>query len=171
MMLVLYAKDLCGRFGDINREKYASAFFETYLLWSDTSKQLYVSETMATNDNQMPPFNELFGGKNANAIQTIFKVLDKELEKGDIDFGVIEIDQRNFKRGDIIRKWQEQGGKCALTGRVLSEDDIAGDHIVPRSAGIVAGGVTEYDNLQVIGKLDNIKKSNMSNEDYKSKIA
>ena len=29
----------------------------------------------------MPPFNELFGGKNGNAIQTIFKVLDIELEK------------------------------------------------------------------------------------------
>ena len=170
MMLVLYAKDLCTRFGDINREKYASAFFETYLLWSDTKKQLYVKETTA-NGNQMPPFNELFGGKYGNAIQTIFNVLDKELEKGDIDFGVIEIDQRNFKRNDIIRKWQEQGGKCALTGRVLSEDDIAGDHIVPRSAGFDAGGVTEYDNLQVIGKLDNIKKSNMSNEVYKEKIA
>ena len=169
MMLVLYAKDLCTRFGDINREKYASAFFETYLLWSDTKKQLYVKETTA-NGNQMPPFNELFGGKNGNAIQTIFNVLDKELEKGDIDFGVIEIDQRNFKRNDIIRKWQEQGGKCALTGRVLSEDDIAGDHIVPRSAGFDAGGVTEYDNLQVIGKLDNIKKSNMSNEVYKEKV-
>ena len=171
MMLVLYAKDLCDRFGDINREKYVSAFFETYLLWSDTKKQLYAKETTA-NGNQMPPFNELFGGKNGNAIQTIFNVLDKELEKGDIDFGVIKLDLRKvFKRSDIIRKWQEQGGKCALTGRVLSEDDIAGDHIVPRSAGVDDGGVTEYDNLQVIGKLDNIKKSNMSNEDYKSKIA
>ena len=171
MMLVLYAKDLCKRFGDINREKYASAFFETYLLWSDTKKQLYAKEKTA-NGNQMPPFNELFGGKNGNAIQTIFNVLDKEREKGEINFGVIKLDLRKtFKRGDIVRKWQEQGGKCALTGLELTEKEIAGDHIIPRSAGLKAGGVTEYDNLQVIGKLDNIKKSNMSNEDYKNKIA
>ena len=58
-----------------------------------------------------------------------------------------------------------------MTGFELTEKEIAGDHIIPRSAGLKAGGVTEYDNLQVIGKLDNIKKSNMSNEDYKSKIA
>ena len=172
MMLVFYAKELCNRFGDVNRAKYASAFFETYLLWSDTSKQLYRNETMAINDNQMPPFNELFGGKNPNAIQTIFKVLDKERENGDIDFGIIKLDLRKtFKRSDIVRKWQEQGGKCAITGVELALNDIAGDHIVARSAGLKAGGVTEYDNLQVIGKLDNIKKSNMSNEVYKEKIA
>ena len=171
MMLVLYAKDLCARFGDINRDKYASAFFKTHLLWSDTNKQLYRNET-TINLNQMPPFNELFGGKNGNAIQTIFKVLDIELEKGEIDFGIIKLDLRkSFKKADIVRKWQEQEGKCAITELALTEDNIAGDHIVPRSAGIVAGGVTEYDNLQVIGKLDNIKKSNMSNEVYKEKIA
>ena len=171
MMLVLYAKDLCARFGDINRDKYASAFFKTHLLWSDTNKQLYRNET-TINNNQMPPFNELFGGKNGNAIQTIFKVLDIELEKGEIDFGIIKLDLRkSFKKADIVRKWQEQEGKCAITELALTEDNIAGDHIVPRSAGIVAGGVTEYDNLQVIGKLDNIKKSNMSNEVYKEKIA
>jgi len=171
MMLVLYAKDLCARFGDINRDKYASAFFKTHLLWSDTNKQLYRNET-TINLNQMPPFNELFGGKNGNAIQTIFKVLDIELEKGEIDFGIIKLDLRkSFKKADIVRKWQEQEGKCAITELELTEDNIAGDHIVPRSAGIVAGGVTEYDNLQVIGKLDNIKKSNMSNEVYKEKIA
>jgi hypothetical protein len=170
MMLVLYAKDLCARFGDVNRATYAKAFFKTYTLWSDTNKQLYRNET-TINNNQMPPFNELFGGKNGNAIQTIFKVLDIELEKGEIDFGIIKLDLRkSFKKADIVRKWQEQEGKCAITELTLTEDNIAGDHIIPRSAGIVAGGVTEYDNLQVIGKLDNIKKSNMSNEVYKEKV-
>ena len=171
IVLILYAKKMCKRFGDVNPKKYTKAFFETHLLWSDTSKQLYRNET-TINLNQMPPFNELFGGKNGNAIQTIFKVLDIELEKGEIDFGIIKLDLRkSFKKADIVRKWQEQEGKCAITELALTEDNIAGDHIVPRSAGIVAGGVTEYDNLQVIGKLDNIKKSNMSNEVYKEKIA
>ncbi len=125
IVLILYAKKMCKRFGDVNPKKYTKAFFETHLLWSDTSKQLYRNETMAINDNQMPPFNELFGGKNPNAIQTIFKVLDIELEKGVIDFGIIKLDLRKtFSKADIVRKWQEQGGNCALTGNKIPQNRI-----------------------------------------------
>ena len=128
---------------------------------------MYKDET-TSNGNQMPPFNELFGGKNPNAVQSIFKVLDIELEKGDIDFGVIKLDTRKtFPRKDIERKWDEQGGLCAVTGVPLEFNQIAGDHIVARSM----GGKTEYDNLQVIGKTTNIKKSNANNEDFINKIA
>jgi 5-methylcytosine-specific restriction endonuclease McrA len=101
-------------------------------------------------------------------IKTIFKVLDIELERGDIDFGVIELDSRKaFSTKDIERKWDDQGGLCAITGFPLDEGQFAGDHIVARSM----GGKTEYDNLQVIGKKTNIKKSNANNEDYINKIA
>ena len=147
MMLILYGNKLKEDFGDIVPEKYAKAFFQTYELWS--MKKMYKDET-TSNGNQMPPFNELFGGKNQNAIKTIFKVLDIELEKGDIDFGVIELDPRKtFSQTDIERKWDDQDGLCALTGTSLDEGEFAGDDSIN-----VAGGVTEYDNLQVIGKKD-----------------
>ena len=165
MMLILYGNKLKEDFGDIVPEKYAKAFFQTYELWS--MKKMY-KDAITSNGNQMPPFNELFGGKNQNAIKTIFKVLDIELERGDIDFGVIELDSRKaFSTKDIERKWDDQGGLCAITGFPLDEGQFAGDHIVARSM----GGKTEYDNLQVIGKITNIKKSNANNEDYINKIA
>ena len=165
MMLILYGNKLKEDFGDIVPEKYAKAFFDTYDLWS--MKKMYKDEK-TSNGNQMPPFHELFGGKNQNAIKTIFKVLDIELEKEDFDFGVIELDSRKtFSPKDIERKWDDQGGLCAITGVPLDEGEFAGDHIVARSM----GGKTEYDNLQVIGKKTNIKKSNANNEDYINKIA
>ena len=120
----------------------------------------------------MNPFNELFGGKNPNAIRTIFQVLDKELKDRKDDFGIIEIDPREtFTRSDILKKWQEQDGKCYYTGEPIEEDDLAGDHDIPRSWGIARGGVTEYKNLVITSLYHNNKKGNMTGEDYKKKIA
>lgn len=176
MMLVLYADDIIQRFGKIIPEKFAPAFFDVYTRWSDPAKGLYVGkETL--NGNVMPPFKELFGGKNSNAIGTIFSILDEEFGcnpldgDGDrkVEVGIIEIDMREtFKRSDIVRKWQEQGGLCYYTGEPLDEEDIAGDHYIPRSWGIDKGGVTEYDNLVVCSKSENLKKGNMSGEEFKS---
>ena len=44
------------------------------------------------------------------------------------------------------------------TGESIAEDNIAGDHYIPRSLGVDAGGVTEYKNLVVCSKRMNIKK-------------
>ena len=175
LILVLYAHDLKKRFGDVIPETYVKSFFDVYDRWSDTSKKLYANE-LTDNGNQMPPFAELFGGKNGNAIKTIISVLDREaigdsrLTFGDdlLKFGVIEMDMREtFKRVDIIKKWKEQGGKCYYTGVPLDEDNLAGDHFIPRSWGIARGGVTEYSNLVVCSKSLNGKKSNMSGDEFK----
>jgi hypothetical protein len=120
------------------------------------------------NGNQMTPFKELFGGKNANAIGTIFKVLDLELDQGGLDsFGVVELDPRpKFSREDIVRKWQEQNEKCFYTGNDLDIDDLAGDHYIPRSHGVARGGVTEYHNLVVTSVALNMKKGNRHGDDF-----
>lgn len=165
LMLILYADDLRTRYGDVIPAKYTESFFDVYTRWSDTNKKLYADKTTA-NGNQMPPFNELFGGKNSNAIQTIFSVLDSEFEDLKPEVGIIEIDKRNFTRSDIIRKWQEQGGKCYYTGEELEENNLAGDHYIPRSYGVARGGVTEYSNLVITSKRLNIKKGNMSGDEF-----
>ena len=54
-----------------------------------------------------------------------------------------------------------------VSGEELDMDDAQGGHIASYSS----GGKTEYDNLQVIGKITNIKKSSANNEDYINKIA
>ena len=144
LMLVLYANDLKTRFGQIDESTYVRAFFKVYDDWSCTDKELY--NTMTTDSGApMRQFKDLFGGENSNAINTILKVLEHELKnQGKKAFGIIEVDSRpTFKRADIIKKWKEQGYKCYYSGVILTEEDIAGDHLIPRSAGIDAGGVTD----------------------------
>ena len=120
----------------------------------------------------MPPFNELFGGKNSNAINTIFYVLNKVLKKDISAFGLVELDPRQtFSKKDIVKKWKEQGKKCHYTEKVLDIYNIAGDHYIPRSEGIEAGGLTEYSNLVVCSKFLNNKKSNMSPKAFEKLIA
>ena len=70
MMLVLYADDINQRFGKIIPEKFAPAFFDVYTRWSDPAKGLYVGKE-TFNGSVMPPFKELFGGKNSNAERLI----------------------------------------------------------------------------------------------------
>jgi hypothetical protein len=121
-----------------------------------------------TDNEQMEPFNKLFGGKNTKAIGTITYVLDKEL-KADMDsFGVIELDIREtFSKPDIIQKWEEQGRKCYYTGEPLDIKQIAGDHYIPRIWGKKKGGLTEYSNLVVTSKKLNGRKLNMSGDEFK----
>jgi hypothetical protein len=53
------------------------------------------------------------------------------------------------------KKYEEQGGKCAIRGIEYPIEDMAGDHIVPWHR----GGKTELSNLQMIHKDENSKKS------------
>ena len=72
-----------------------------------------------TQDEQMEPFNKLFGGKNRKAIGTITYVLDKEKDEDMDSFGIIELDARKvFNKPQIIQKWEEQGRKCYLHRRI-----------------------------------------------------
>ena len=178
MMIVLYADDMRQRFGNVIPEKFVPAFFDVYTRWSDTKKKLYINE-ITISGNQMEPFAELFGGKNSNAIGTIFKVLDEEFGVNPLtgssdrraEVGILDMDMRKtFSRADIIKKWIEQGALCYYTGEPIEEDNLAGDHFIPRSRGIAQGGVTEYDNLVVCSKNLNNKKGNMSGNDYKDML-
>jgi len=171
-ILILYGYELKNKYGSLDIPTYVSKFFEVYDKWSNTTKKPYMKEKMwGTKDEQMEPFDKLFGGKNPKAIGTITYVLDKEL-KADIDsFGVVELDNRTtFPKADIIRKWEEQGRKCYYTNKSLDVKSIAGDHKVPRSWGIKKGGVTEYHNLVVTSKVLNNKKLNMGSDDFQKLV-
>ncbi len=171
-ILILYGYELKNKYGSLDIPTYVSKFFEVYDKWSNTTTKPYMKEKMwGTKDEQMEPFNKLFGGKNPKAIGTITYVLDKEL-KADIDsFGVVELDNRTtFPKADIIRKWEEQGRKCYYTNKPLDIKSIAGDHKIPRSWGIKKGGVTEYHNLVVTSKALNNKKLNMGSEDFQKLV-
>lgn len=165
LIFILYGDFLKSKYGKINEQKYAKAFFEVYEKYSDEKECLY-AEMKMHDGRQMPPFKNLFGGKNKNAIKSICKILDLELNKDQTKFGVVQIDQRDFTRAEIVKKWKEQDYKCYYTGDVLESDNLAGDHFIPRSWGIDKGGVTEYHNLVVTSESMNRRKGNTHGEDF-----
>ena len=120
-------------------------------------------------EENMSKLKDEFGGHNFRAINTILNILEYELQTNPEQFGAIELDpERNFTRAMIIEKWKEQGKCDAITGKPLDIKNIVGDHIIPHSAGIKAGGTTTWDNLRVVSKNRNLK---LGNSGGKLKIA
>jgi hypothetical protein len=171
-MLIMYGYELKTKYGKLITDIYVRKFFDVYDRWSDTKNlRLYQNEVMfGTQDEQMEPFNKLFGGKNKKAIGTITMVLDNELKMDEDSFGAIAIDNSNFSKPQIIQKWEEQDRKCYFTGHTLELKDIAGDHYIPRSWGVKKGGVTEMDNLVVTSKKLNLRKLNVHGDDFKKML-
>ena len=62
---------------------------------------------------------------------------------------------RAFSERDKLRKYEEQKHVCPKCGEAFTYDEMEGDHIVPWSQ----GGKTEYDNLQMLCKKCNRRKS------------
>jgi len=167
MILILYGYELQSKYGKLIHQTYVDKFFKVYDDWSSTKKQLYINRTMYNSSKQLPPFDELFNGKNSKAISTIAMILDEELSKDEDSFGVIELDPRTtFSRRDIVKKWEEQNFLCHYTNQPLDIKDIAGDHYIPRSWGVKKGGVTEYHNLVVTSKTLNNRKLNIHGDDF-----
>lgn len=120
-------------------------------------------------EENMSKLKDEFGGHNFRAINTILNILEYELETNPEQFGAIELDpKRFFEKDETILKWKEQDKCDAETGKHLDRNNIVGDHIIPHSAGIKAGGTTTWDNLRVVSKNRNLK---LGNSGGKLKIA
>ena len=169
-VLILYANDLKTKYGKVIPAKYTEAFFKVYNDWSCQKKELYKNRK-THNGNQMGEFRTLFGGKNPNALNTICDILDEEVEKDISAFGIVEIDLTNFSNEDIYKKWKEQNGIDYWTGKPLEFEDAVGDHYIPRSEGVLLGGVTEYSNLVVTSDVNNRMKSNMNPDSFRTQVA
>jgi len=128
------------------------------------------SKDLSKPTNNMGEMKDLFGGHNKKAIETILSVLEYELRENPKQFGAKKLDPvRKFSREMIIEKWKTQNKCDALTGRPLDVNNIHGDHIVAYKNGIDAGGVTDWDNLQVISINSNLKKG--SSNQFLKKVA
>jgi 5-methylcytosine-specific restriction endonuclease McrA len=64
--------------------------------------------------------------------------------------------------GNVLKLLEYQGYRCALTGRRLTPQDTALDHIVP----IRQGGEHLIENTQVLHKEVNRAKGSLSNEEF-----
>jgi len=166
MMMTLYCSQQSKKGIRVDYRQFTDTFFNIYEQWSD--KNTYSTITKLNGDD-MEPFKKLFGGKNAQAIQNIFRILDLELDKrGNEQFGFgVTIDSRDFSAEQILQKLKEQNGFDFYTGKPLSADQAVGDHFIPRSWGKERGGFTEYSNLVVTSRYHNQQKLNMHGEDYR----
>ena len=63
---------------------------------------------------------------------------------------------RSFDKKDCERKYLEQHGECAKCGKPFEIKQMQGDHVIPWSQ----GGKSVYDNLQMLCKECNARKSN-----------
>ena len=63
---------------------------------------------------------------------------------------------RQFDKDDMLTRYHEQGGRCAICGAQCDIKDMHGDHRKPWSE----GGKTEYSNLDMLCIPCNLKKSN-----------
>jgi len=163
-MMVLYADKLQKKHGKLDINEYVTSFFNTYDDWCCMTKKLFAKETLLTGV-QMPQFKALFGGKNANAIGSIFYVLDKEVDKGRYSFGITsKAKKRVFPKEMIEKKWRAQGKRCYYTDTPIALKDAVGDHFVPWTN----GGETVWDNLVVTNKYHNSRKGDMSGTEYQT---
>lgn len=62
---------------------------------------------------------------------------------------------------ELRRLWEQQGGRCALSGRAL-DDTAELDHKVPRSR----GGLDTYENAQWLAAAVNQAKRNLLDEEF-----
>ncbi len=84
-------------------------------------------------------------------------------------FGIKIVDQRvSFDIQDQHKRYNEVGKVCEVSGLPLKFDDVQGDHAVPRSWGVLQGGVTELNNLRILHKEINNHKGAREFEEYKN---
>ena len=166
-MMVLYADKLQALYGKIDIAQYVSSFFNTWDDWSCLKEKLFADHYDISGKKPLPPFKQLFGGKNANAIGTIFWVLDRELDAGKYTFGITNRDSsRAFPREMVEKRWRAQGCVCYYTEQSLDLEDAVGDHFVPWHK----GGKTVWDNLVVTSKFHNSRKGDMTGTQYEEML-
>lgn len=97
--------------------------------------------------------------------KAIQKIGYKKAKEHDPIMWRISVLRANRSR-DITRKWldsklEQQGYKCALSGRPIDILSLEVDHIIPRSK----GGSNEASNLQLVCREANSAKSALSKEE------
>ena len=117
-------------------------------LYNKYHKNTYNSSVMKAEVDRLMADDEV--GKRS----VIFEYL---LSKDDDPFAAKKLQLRAFDERDKRAKYAEQGGICPICHKHFEYEQMAGDHIKPWSK----GGKTEPDNLQMLCKDCNGKKSDM----------
>lgn len=109
---------------------------------------------------------------NISKIRKSWEWIKEELPEDEREMGITLYDVReSFSKDDKYAKWLENGKKDSL-GNKVDFELLDGDHDIPRSRGIRAGGVTEPENLKLLTSKDNNAKSDKYTfKEYKKMVA
>jgi len=156
--------------GLVNKEQYFKQMIALFDHFDDKNNyELYEDGTprhQANESTALGAFSSLWGSFNKNVIETVLMLIGERIVENP-DFGFTEIDERKtFPKQMIRERLKENGGVDDYTGLPLSENDAVGDHDIPRSWGVEKGGVTEKSNLKVTTEYHNLRKLNMSGDQY-----
>ena len=109
---------------------------------------------------------------NISKIRKSWEWIKEELPEDEREMGITLYDVReSFSKDDKYAKWLENGKKDSL-GNKVDFELLDGDHDIPRSRGIRAGGVTAPENLKLLTSKDNNAKSDKYTfKEYKKMVA
>jgi 5-methylcytosine-specific restriction endonuclease McrA len=107
--------------------------------------------------------------ETSNKIVKATEIMINEFDNRYEEFGVKIVDYReSFSNEDQKKRYDQVGGICEITNLSVEYDEIQADHAIPRSWGIVKGGITEYSNCRILHKDINQHKKDREFEEYKS---
>ena len=172
LFIIMYYNEqkLFHNTGLVNKERYFEQMIALFDHFDDKNNyELHENGTprhQANGKTALGAFSSLWGSLNKNVIETVLMLIGERLAENP-DFGFTTIDKRKtFPKHMIHERLKENGGVDDYTGLPLSEDDAVGDHDIPRSWGIDKGGITDKSNLKVTTEYHNLKKLNMSGDQY-----
>jgi len=152
----------------VDYKKFANSFVDILeTIYSD--KATIADWVGAGEDTKAKAFGKYLGQFNVvkKTNWTIKWMMDEFADRYE-DFGIMRVDKRvSFRPEDIFKRYVEVGKCCEACGVPIEQKDAQGDHDIPRSWGVEAGGVTEPSNLRILCATDNKMKSNKYTfEDY-----
>ena len=176
-MMVLYSARMMhdNNATTMNFELFVDKWFAVYEKWNGTTSTAPWKDRFHKNKKPMTVISDQFGGLNGDAITTIFTIFDEEVAKSSVyEWGIkkgITLDPvREFSDKIKEEVWKEQDKKCFYSGRPISLAEAIGDHYIPHTKGVEAGGTTTKDNCRVCTSYHNGQKNDTMGDDYVAQL-
>ena len=123
-----------------------------HVISNDNTTYYWISSAKVEKTKSDSFFKYLAQFNNVAKTQKTIEWLFEDFNKCDKPYTEYGLDVRDYKRvfdpKDIYERGKQVDNKCESCNKFTDPKDAVGDHKIPHSRGIEAGGVTEFHNLQ-----------------------